>query len=310
MSAYLYKSGSLRWVSQHLLAILLCLLLTGCDFFISSGNHDDDDKEEVPPQSEATVVTASAAAALPTLRTLTYNINHGKGTDGVLDLERIAAVIASQMPDLVALQEVDDETLRSLGVDQAAAIATAAGMPYFVFGRAIDYSGGEYGVAILSKYPLLLSGNEALPVSDGFEPRTALWAEVAVPGIGQVLFVATHLEAYFEFQDRVAQAIRLNELFATALLTPAGTAMPPHVIVAGDLNAATGSAAINILSSEFIDAYTGVKDPTFPSIVPTDAYDWVIIDKDSPLASLQSWVLDETLASDHRPVVVDFELSN
>ena len=44
------------------------------------------------------------------LRVLTYNIQHGAGADGIVDLERQAEVIQRLKPDLVALQEVDDRT--------------------------------------------------------------------------------------------------------------------------------------------------------------------------------------------------------
>ena len=52
------------------------------------------------------------------VRVLTYNIHHGEGMDGKIDLERIAAVIKRLEPDVVALQEVDVKTTRSQGVDQ------------------------------------------------------------------------------------------------------------------------------------------------------------------------------------------------
>src|SRR5688572_12746619 len=78
------------------------------------------------------------------LRVLTYNIHHAEGTDGKLDLARIARVIHEQQPDLVALQEVDVKTRRTGGVDQAAELAKLTGM-HVAFGKGIDFQGGEYG---------------------------------------------------------------------------------------------------------------------------------------------------------------------
>ena len=71
-----------------------------------------------------------------TLRILSYNIHHGQGTDGIFDLERLARVISSVEPDLVALQEVDRATTRSGGVDQAAELARLTGMEA-AFGKTI-----------------------------------------------------------------------------------------------------------------------------------------------------------------------------
>jgi endonuclease/exonuclease/phosphatase family metal-dependent hydrolase len=86
-----------------------------------------------------TVGSAHTTHAEPTtvqVRVLSYNIHHGAGTDGELDLPRIANVIRRLKPDLVALQEVDKKTQRSRGVDQAAELGRLTGM-HAVFGKAI-----------------------------------------------------------------------------------------------------------------------------------------------------------------------------
>ena len=65
------------------------------------------------------------------VRVLTYNIHHGEGLDGRIDLPRQAAIMTSAAPDLVALQEVDRGTARAGGVDQLAELARLTGMaPY------------------------------------------------------------------------------------------------------------------------------------------------------------------------------------
>src|SRR5215213_773903 len=81
------------------------------------------------------------------LRVLSYNIHHGEGTDGKVDLERIAKVITVAAPDLVAVQEVDRKTRRTNGVDQAAELGRLTRM-HVEFGKAIDYQGGAYGLAV------------------------------------------------------------------------------------------------------------------------------------------------------------------
>src|SRR5262245_26822074 len=91
----------------------------------------------------AAVLAAPASAADPqTLRVLSYNIHHGEGTDGKLDLARIAGVITAAKPDLVALQEVDRRATRTKGVDQTAELAKLTGLQA-EFGKAIDLQGGD-----------------------------------------------------------------------------------------------------------------------------------------------------------------------
>ena len=139
----------------------------------------------------ATVVPGFAADRPPggqdapdTVRILAYNIHHGEGVDRVLDLERIAALIRRVDPDLVALQEVDSVTDRTGGVDQAAELGRLTGLEP-VFGRFMGYQGGAYGMALLSRWPVVRSDNLRLP--DGAEPRTALTAVVRTPATGRSL---------------------------------------------------------------------------------------------------------------------------
>ncbi len=74
----------------------------------------------------ALLTPGPAAAGVPDrpLRVLTYNIHHGVGDDGVLDLERIARVVEDSGADVVGLQEVDRHwSARSVWLDQPAWLA-------------------------------------------------------------------------------------------------------------------------------------------------------------------------------------------
>jgi hypothetical protein len=88
-------------------------------------------------------------APRPTLRVVSYNIQHGAGMDRKLDLERTADVLRRLEPDLVALQEVDENCRRSKGVDQAAELGRLLGMEHR-FGEFMDYDGGRSGLAVFS----------------------------------------------------------------------------------------------------------------------------------------------------------------
>lgn len=90
------------------------------------------------------------------IRVLSYNIHHGAGIDGKLDLERIAGVIKSASPDIVSLQEVDNQTKRSKGVDQAKELARLTNMK-FVYGASMSFQGGKYGNTVLTTLPIKAS---------------------------------------------------------------------------------------------------------------------------------------------------------
>lgn len=86
--------------------------------------------------------------AVPQLRILCYNIHHANppSKPGLIDLAAVANVIKQQAPDLVALQEVDVNTIRSGKTsNQAADLAKLSGMPYYYFAKAIDYEGENTG---------------------------------------------------------------------------------------------------------------------------------------------------------------------
>src|SRR5689334_21755730 len=104
------------------------------------------------------------------IRVLAYNIHHGEGRDREIDVPRLSRVMASVQPDLVALQEVDVGTARVGGVNQIAELSRLMGM-YAQFGKAMDYMGGDYGVAVLSRWPFLKTASQALPSTPGYEPR-------------------------------------------------------------------------------------------------------------------------------------------
>ncbi|MEO1530005.1 MAG: endonuclease/exonuclease/phosphatase family protein, partial [Planctomycetota bacterium] len=122
-------------------------------------------------------IALNASAETARLRVLTYNIHHGRGTDGKFDYERLARTIAKLKPDVVALQEVDNQTTRSSGVDQAKELGRRLQM-HHVFGNAMDFAGGQYGEAVLSRFPILKSKTHALPHQAGNEPRAALAAHI------------------------------------------------------------------------------------------------------------------------------------
>jgi endonuclease/exonuclease/phosphatase family metal-dependent hydrolase len=233
------------------------------------------------------------------LRVLSYNIHHGEGTDGTLDLARIARVIKAAKPDLVALQEVDRNTKRTGGVDQMKELARLTGL-HAEFAKAIPLQGGEYGQAILSRFPLQGVKAHPLPGKKGQEVRIVIEARVEPgDGVPDLTFLGTHFQ-HDDAKTREGQAAKVNELF--------GKAAGP-VILAGDLNAAPGSGPVKALENVWTFATApGARGLlTIPSDRPTRQIDYVLFRPAGKFKVVEAKVIEEKVASDHRPVLAVIE---
>ena len=234
------------------------------------------------------------------LRVMCYNIHHAAppANPEKIDLDAIAKVINDQEPDLVALQEVDVNTKRSGPYNQAEELGKKTGLtPYFF--KAIDFEGGEYAVAILSRYPVVETNRHPLPGQENNpgEPRVLGTAIIKVPGDQKILFACTHLEAGRDSINRQLQMAAIAHLLKDV-------SMP--VIIAGDFNAVPGSEVINILDKHF-DRTCNPCDPTIPVHNPTKAIDFIAFTSSAPFRVRQHAVIPERSASDHLPVFAIIE---
>lgn len=233
------------------------------------------------------------------LRLLTYNIHHGEGMDQKLDLERIARVIRQTGADLVALQEVDVRTKRTLEVDQASELGRLTGL-WSYFGKAMDYQGGEYGVAVLSRWPAVATNLWRLPGSAGREPRVAFEVQVRVGGQGPLLcFISTHLDHASE-PERLRQTQWISDHLSQTTNELA--------ILAGDLNAIPESAPMRVLLETWMDLKGKGESWTIPSENPRRRIDYILARPAPSWVLVESHVINEPVASDHRPVLAVVEL--
>lgn len=247
------------------------------------------------------VATLAAGCAMKeparSLRVLSWNLHHGEGMDRVVDLERIARVIRESGADLVALQEVDVRTVRTGQVDQAEEYQRLTGLRG-AFGKAIDFQGGAYGGLLLSRWPLEAFTVHRLPNPRNREQRIALSAGVTIPGFGDVRFVGVHLDATRTDEDRWEQGAALESLFG-------GGTVP--AILAGDLNDRPESRTVRRLLERWEDAAGGNPEPTIPADQPEARIDYVLLRPPGRWRVQSVRVLPESLASDHRPVMVTLE---
>jgi endonuclease/exonuclease/phosphatase family metal-dependent hydrolase len=240
-------------------------------------------------------------------RILTYNVHRCVGNDRRLDVGRIAEVLATLRPDIVALQELDVGRARTGHVDQAHQIAHSLGMACH-FHAALQVEEELYGDAILTACPETLIQVGPLPGHpriQALEPRGALWVEVDVDG-RKVQVINTHL----------GLVPREQQIQATHLAGRSWLEHPrfsgPRILL-GDFNATGTSVVYRTLSSKLDPArrLAPRRSPTstFPSQLPVLKIDHIFVSPEIRVNDVfvpfdPAW----RVASDHLPLVMDFEV--
>lgn len=237
-------------------------------------------------------------------RVLVYNMHAGKDASNVDNLQRIAALVDSVRADIVLLQEVDKNTQRSGRVDQPATLAKLTGFNA-AFGKSLDYQGGDYGIAILSRWPISSDTTMHLPVEPpqersggSYEPRTALRVIIAAPG-GPLAIVNTHLDPSGDDRWR-RQEIRtvlaiVDSLRRRGIPTFAG----------GDFNSTPESSTqTTVREAGLRDAWTICGNGpglTYPADSSVKRIDYLFL---TGAATCRAADVVRTQASDHRPLFV------
>lgn len=243
-----------------------------------------------------------------TARILTYNVHRWLGTDRQISPGRIAEVIASCDPDIVALQEVRVGRARPGSIDQAAALAARLGMDLH-FQPTIRMFGEQFGIAILTRHTSTVVRAGRLPTlatGPTLEKRCALWACVEIGG-RRIHVVNAHLS--LRSRDRLMQA--------EALLGPDWLAHPDcgdPAILLGDFNAPPHSRSYRLLASRLRDAQNanpvGEPQATFHTRAPVLRLDHMFV---TPAVEVVSAAPVRTplarVASDHFPLLAEFRIS-
>lgn len=232
------------------------------------------------------------------LRILSYNIHHAEGVDGKLDIPRIAQVILSVDPDLVALQEVDKNTIRTGKVNQDIELSRLTKMNS-VFGSNITFQGGQYGNAILSKFPIIKNKNFLLPNVDSGEQRGLLQSQIQISNKENVLFFSTHLDHRRSDTERLASAKAINQIISLDNKSPA--------ILAGDFNDVPDSPTLKELGKVWLRTNKKILR-TIPASKPSRQIDYIFVQPKERWKIIESQILDEDIASDHRAIFSIIEL--
>lgn len=238
----------------------------------------------------------------PALRIMAYNVHHANppSKPDSIDINAIVRTIEAQNPDIIALQEIDANTERSGKGNQAEMIAEKLGMNVF-FGKAIDYGGGEYGVAVLSKYSISEEKVHRLPTAPetNGEPRVLATVKISLPDNTFIRFGSTHLDAQKTDTNRLLQ---INEIVKIA----SEENLP--MIVAGDFNAPPNTEVIDVLDQYFTRTCS-TCEPTIPVHNPSKAIDFIFYKPQDFLSVISHRVINETYASDHLPILAILKIN-
>ncbi|SDE74173.1 Metal-dependent hydrolase, endonuclease/exonuclease/phosphatase family [Pricia antarctica] len=231
---------------------------------------------------------------------MAYNIHHANppSTPDSIDIPAIVRTIRAQNPDILALQEIDANTKRSGRGNQADIIADSLGMNVF-FGKSIDFEGGEYGVAILSKFPISEGTVYRLPTASGTngEKRILATVKIALPNNRFIRFGSTHLDSQKENTNRLLQIREIQRIASEDGLP---------MIIAGDFNAPPSSEVITILDQGF-KRTCDTCQPTIPVDHPEKTIDFIAFRPENSFKIINHKVINETYASDHLPIVALLE---
>lgn len=228
---------------------------------------------------------STSVSAQKHLRLLSYNIRNAKGMDNKTDADRIAAVIRNTRADVIALQEVDSVTKRSGGTDLLKILSEKAGL-HHIYGAAIPFQGGKYGVGILCRKKPVKYYTVPLPGKE--EQRVLLVAEFR-----RYVVFCTHLS--LTPADRITSVSIINNEVKK---------FSKPVYLLGDMNAEPDSEAIAALKTTW-RLLSSESTPTFPAGEPVKCIDYIFGFNTDPKRSFISTVIVDAVASDHRPVFAE-----
>lgn len=228
---------------------------------------------------------------------ITYNIHHGEGIDGKIDLDRIADVVRAQNPHIVCFQEVDRNLPRTNHMDMPKLLSEKLGMAV-LFEPNYKFDGGDYGNAIFTNLPVVNTENIALPNPISAEPRGCLVAALEWQG-RKIMMMNTHLG--LNGQERLAQAEAIQAKLENG-----------PVILAGDMNEHITAPGMQVLTQKLKDTFeknTGTLHATIPVQQPVRRIDFIFVSGEWEIISFEIIQNEMSrIASDHLPCTTKIQL--
>ncbi len=230
---------------------------------------------------------------------MTYNVNFGVSCEGEENIENQANIIKNQNPDWVALQEIDNNCVRSGNINQAQYFGNYTNLNG-IFGEFVEFDGGSYGMAVLSRFDILSTKFLTLPST--IEPKIAIIQIIQIKKYLKMALVNIHLD----FANSKIQIMQIEKLinYLNKLNLP--------VIIAGDFNAEPLSPSLELLESTgFQSINKDHKRYTFNGKNPTLEIDHILYKnyEDILIQPVMIQVINDPIASDHRPIIAKIRIT-
>lgn len=241
------------------------------------------------------------------LRVVTYNIHRAIGVDRRFRPERIVEILRHYGGDVVLLQEVDEGAPRSRELDLARELAQSLGYPHFAVGHNVSLRKGRYGNATLSRFPILRERNIDLTIGM-LKRRGCQHTSIQVREDRPLEVFNLHLG--LSARERLRQ---IELLFRSGELTGVNGDTP--LLVGGDFNDWRSLLWPVFTNGQGFQCATELKAghgrcmATYPSFSPQGGLDRLYYRGPLRLESVRRCRLQVSrVASDHLPVIADFEL--
>lgn len=234
------------------------------------------------------------------VRVLNYNIHHGVAPydhGEFMDINSLSHLILKNDVDIVALQEVDRNTQRiGYHTDQLKLLAERVGM-YFEFGKTIDFENGEYGIAILSKYPIVEKTFSTLPTHDiNQEARGILSCKIELPNTKHITVATTHL-SHNNLESRTMQTEKIAALSKEKSID----------FLCGDLNDVSTSKSLKPLLTQFEFDARFAHQNTIGVLQPNKKIDYILKGKKSAFKIVEQEIFVASMLSDHLLLISDIQ---
>lgn len=250
----------------------------------------------------------------PTLKFATYNIGKNEASNNVNDFGKLIDAIGKLDADVISVTEIDKNTRRSGNIDQLKTLADALKLHY-AFGDVLEFDGGQYGIGLLSKYPIAKSQLVKLPSGDA-EQRGVLIAEVHKPGFEHpIIVMTTHLDWQKDPTIRLMQVRRIMDLAIGDAPSDFPDIASAVKILAGDFNSTAREQPMQELKAMWNIVDDDLEDHrSWPAINPALDLDHILTWRGQKWHAKSISVMNNSVSykwsavSDHLPVVAELKL--
>ena len=256
-------------------------------------------------------------------RFLTFNIAHARGAMPLhqslrstakirSNLLKIAALIKRLKADIVAVQEIDENSRWNGSYNHLTFLSEHCGLPFTAIGLTNERGGRyprNYGNGVLSRWPIMHAETTTFGRSQ-LGDKGFLFVETEVAAGRRLPLINLHLH-HVSRQQRLSQAGILMKFMTERRKQRAAHWVAPPILC-GDFNnpAHTPDATAMLLGfCEGTNNYTLLPKTgrTFPAALPARALDFVLLPEEC--RPIHAEVV-RCFLSDHRPVLVEFDLAS